>query len=93
MTEKEFIKLSKGQYINHIRYGVSEIEEIIVDFGILINPITYNGIILLYFDAKQCETFKDLPLGSPFLETEAKKVQFYTPSWTKNKNNNVQSTK
>lgn len=87
MTKKEFEKLSVGQFVTHKRYGVSEIVDILIDFGICICPITYNGYVLLFFDARTNELFKDNPIGAPFLETTPREVQNYTPSWIINKTN------
>ena len=78
MKNKDFKNLKAGEYILHKRYGVSFIEDYIVDFGPVIYPCTYNGKVLLYFDAKTAEIFKDYHLGAPFLENNHKQIEPYS---------------
>lgn len=78
MKIKDFKKLQPGEYIKHKRYGVSFIEDYINDFGPVIYPCTYNGKVLLYFDGKKVEIFKDLPFGAPFIEDDHKQIKPYS---------------
>lgn len=77
MENKIFNQLQPNDYVKHKRYGVSVVKEFIPEFGVVIFPRTRNGELLLYFDAKTADMFKDSPLGTPFLEDNPKEIERY----------------
>lgn len=80
MNKQQHEKLRIGEYIKHKRYGVSRVEAK-NNVGTVIQPVTYNGQLLLYYDSHDHDLFKDYPFGTSFLEDDLKQLKLYTPSW------------
>lgn len=55
MTKKEVGKLKPNDEINHKRYGKSKVKEVVYSFtelfGVVITPITDDGLKLLAYDS------------------------------------------
>ncbi len=69
MKSKEIYRLKKGDKINHKHYGTCLVEEIIPEFGVTIIPLSDEKKELLKRQADTVEMFRQMPKGTPLLET------------------------
>lgn len=69
MKTKDIYQLKKGDKINHKHYGICLVEGTIPDFGVTIIPLSYEKQELLKKQADTVEMFRQMPKGTPLLET------------------------
>lgn len=69
MKSKEIYQLQKGDKINHKHYGICLVEGIIPEFGVTIIPLSDEKQELLKRQADTVEMFRQMPKGTPLLET------------------------
>jgi len=69
MKTKEIYELQKGDKIIHKYYGICIIDSIIPDFGVTIIPLSDEKQELLKRQADTVEMFRQMPKGTPLLET------------------------
>ena len=69
MKSKDVYQLKKGDKINHKHYGICLVEGTIPEFGVTIIPISDEKQELLKRQADTVEMFRQIPKGTPLLET------------------------
>ena len=95
MKKSEFLKLKKGDFINHKRYGLCYIDETLPELSaVAIRPLKHDGIEKLWFDSKTTinKTIENSPrritekVSNPntkliFLNEEVCAVKFEVHEW------------
>lgn len=69
MNAKDVYRLNKGDKVNHKHYGICIVDDVIPDFGVNIIPVLPEDQEKLKRDADTVDFFKEMPLGTPLLET------------------------